>query len=589
MKLDIALWQYFRKEVSKIITSGKEKEFTVAIPNLIDSVDRELFAFLNPVQDTIASATKGAEKGAEFADIANCISDDPLLWQFNPENQLSDVYSHIINGAEFLDDANVLAKLSNTKTVFENLHTQKDGDFDFVSTLCKPRELYKFDIPEWKKIIFTGAEIERLEQEAKAEVSETDYNRVSNDIPTPDLDIKEVSFEYITVNIVRDWFDEELIRSRAWRYDPVLQPDKVLSKGFDEFGGEMPAYPVQLFFTRNVTVTLKPDSLKNTQFILQLIRGQVFIGRNMFGSISQNTDPKGVTRIGFSKLTQKDKSVLTTQYKIGLQNTKLYLPTTLGVGTKVIATSGTTGIKVSTATTGTTIGTKVGSVKVGTTIGTIGTAGKTKVTTIPTGSVLTSGVLTKPTNVVLVKNSSILTAKSGILSRGTGTETPPPPKAKIISDSYFSRIALFKAAVPAKTATKTGTSAVNSGVILADWRKDLYVPANNQAKHSISGKLLDNKTGAILPNFKLELLSGDTMVLNTRTDNNGIFQFQVRNTGDYKIKILSMHYAVKAPSTDLILKFDPTTPDEESPIYLHAVVLKRLPKLPNPVVDGKFL
>lgn len=101
---------------------------------------------------------------------------------------------------------------------------------------------------------------------------------------------------------------------------------------------------------------------------------------------------------------------------------------------------------------------------------------------------------------------------------------------------------------------------------------------------------MDDTTGAPIPNFKLDLLSGDAMVVATQTDNNGVFTFNVTNEGDYKVKINNIHFAVKAPSTDIILRFDRTNiAIEDPPIFLHAVVLKRLPMLPNPVPGGHFI
>jgi hypothetical protein len=595
MKLDIALWQHFRNLISP--NFANPKEFTVAIPNIIESLDRDSFAFLKPLQasETVEAAVMATEKAAEFADIANCVSADPLLWQFDANGtQLSDIYSDIINEALFLDDDRVREKVAKTKIEFNNLNTHKNGDFDFVSTLCKPNELYKFDSSSWRKTILTGAELTALEQQARSSVTTEEYKRADNDIITPDLDILSISFEYVVATIERQWFDEELLKSSAWQYHPVLHgTDRTLSKGFDEYGGDMPAFATQLIFTRNVTVDLKPDSPKNIYVISQIILGQFIIGRNMFKSIPQNTNPNTVTKISFSNLTQKDKSVLTTQYKVKLQNSKLFLPTKVGVGTKILVTPTTTGVKVTGL--GTTAG-KTDSIKIGKIDKPlpIGLGTPAKPITVLTGSVTGVKNQPMPSNVVVV-NSSVFSkvGRIGVLSEATADSTAALPKAKVISDNAFSRMAWYAAAKPVvKEPIKNPTSSIALPVriIVADWRNTVFINPNPMPQKIISGKLLDNATGQPMVNFRLDLLSGDSMVLSTQTDNNGLFKFGVSNDGDYKIKINNLHFTVKAPSVDNILRFDRTNvlPDEP-PIFLHAVVLKRLPKLPNPVLGGHFI
>ncbi len=580
MKLDVALWQYFRNLNSPDFPNPKE--FSVAIPNIIDSLDRKAFTFLNPIQDTVESAKEATEKASEFADIANTISADPLLWKLNPNNKLlSDTYSEILDEALFMDEELTSRKLSNTRAKF-NQSNHRDGDFPYVSTECKPRELYKFDSPDWKKVILTGAKLLELEQQARLQITQDEYNRINNDIATPDLDIIEVSFETVAATIERLWFDEDLLKSRSWKFNPTFHAGRVISKGFDEYGGEMPAYATKLIFTRNVQVTLQPGSAKNTSIITQIMNGQIFIGRNIFSSIAQNVDPKTVTKISFSNLNQVDKSVLTTQYKLKLQSSKTYIPTKVNVGTKVETSVGPTSVKVTTAAT---------SILEATKIGAITTVPITKVSTVVTGGLFETAVLFKPTNVVLMNNIN-LQSMGGLSGFRDGITVVDAPKAKVISDSYFSRLALSEAAKPAlKSTVKSPTGSIlASQIIMADWRNTMYVNPNPNPQHVITGKLLDNTTNAPMANFKLDLLSGDAMVLAIQTDNNGVFKFNVTNPGDYKIKINNIHFAVKAPSSDLILRFDRTNEvKEDPPIFLHAVVLKRLPPLPNPDAAGVFI
>lgn len=122
----------------------------------------------------------------------------------------------------------------------------------FYLTTCFPGNLYNSDKLAWKKIEISSSEIQKLVESSKAEGYQSIFE-------LQDLELDKISFDLIFVNVLREWFDEDLLGSPFW--DIAL---------LDKESIKIPFFATQLVFVRNVEIKLRENSARNIQAIQKM-------------------------------------------------------------------------------------------------------------------------------------------------------------------------------------------------------------------------------------------------------------------------------------------------------------------------------
>jgi len=130
-----------------------------------------------------------------------------------------------------------------------------NSNIEYLPAFCLPNQLYKYDFNGWKKITIEKAELETLEQKAKALIGEDLYNAASDTAP---VKITKLEFEYLFVTIQRNWFKKDLVNSRFWNFGPA--ETAAVSDGVDLKTGILPAFADKFIFTRRVMQYVEADS-----------------------------------------------------------------------------------------------------------------------------------------------------------------------------------------------------------------------------------------------------------------------------------------------------------------------------------------
>ena len=119
-----------------------------------------------------------------------------------------------------------------------------------------PTYLFPFDVlkEDWSKIIIGQEEIASLCNNASAELKSRYPFAEAED------DIQSISFEYRSVLVERPWLNENVFKSKLWRF-PL---SKQISYGPGSFKGRFPAYVCALLLSRNFTVTYQSGRTENS-------------------------------------------------------------------------------------------------------------------------------------------------------------------------------------------------------------------------------------------------------------------------------------------------------------------------------------
>ncbi len=85
----------------------------------------------------------------------------------------------------------------------------------------------------------------------------------SGKLPSVDLDLPELRFEFSAVSLLRPWFSPEVFESRFWKFADDTEP---LSDGTCPTRGLCPAYATGMIFARNLTLAGEHGRLSELAF-----------------------------------------------------------------------------------------------------------------------------------------------------------------------------------------------------------------------------------------------------------------------------------------------------------------------------------
>lgn len=148
-----------------------------------------------------------------------------------------------------------IANFREAKSKLEVSWRSKPDKGDFVLTNCFPNNLYESDKLNWRSILIKSDEIKSLRQKAKR----SGYESIFQFSDLGDLELEEIKFEVVFVNVHRPWFDEDILKSPFW--DIFM---------LDSSGISIPKYVTKLVFSRNMELKLKKNSTVNANVIRKI-------------------------------------------------------------------------------------------------------------------------------------------------------------------------------------------------------------------------------------------------------------------------------------------------------------------------------
>ena len=122
----------------------------------------------------------------------------------------------------------------------------------FYLTTCFPGNLYNSDKLVWKKIEISSNEIQKLVESSKEEGYQAIFE-------LQDMELDKISFDLLFVNVLREWFDEDLLSSPFWDI-ALLNKESI----------KIPYFSTQLVFVRNIEIKLRENSVKNIKAIQKM-------------------------------------------------------------------------------------------------------------------------------------------------------------------------------------------------------------------------------------------------------------------------------------------------------------------------------
>lgn len=210
---------------------------------------------------------------------------------------------------------NFLEKWNDAKNIklSESNALKDEYGVDFFSTTCVPNAICDYQAPIWKKITLSKQEIAELSQQYSQEVP----NEVLAEFGNVEIQLDAIAFEYCIIDILRSsWFDESLLNNQYWKF---TDDNTLLSAGDDSFRGEIPAYPVKIILSKNIELVYTPGIPKNEEINTKLKNGdRVFFGPLLLKTIPSNLPGNKSGSYRVQQLSTNQLSVIT---KVAIQNT----------------------------------------------------------------------------------------------------------------------------------------------------------------------------------------------------------------------------------------------------------------------------
>ena len=175
-----------------------------------------------------------------------------VLEKWHENGHKIEIESSIINIIK--DEFNrFLRKLSNTKSQLDSLRREHPVSGEsFYVTYCSPNNLYRANELPWKNVSIYKAEIKEMINRPDLK----SYDSIMGKSAMTSLELEEINFELIFVDITRAWFDPSIIDSPCWNIN-ILDKDEI----------NIPAVTEKLIFIRNLDIKLSSSSKKNNNAI----------------------------------------------------------------------------------------------------------------------------------------------------------------------------------------------------------------------------------------------------------------------------------------------------------------------------------
>lgn len=221
----------------------------------------ETFKKIKNLENEISNAAKDIEIELEKEKLT------AISQRWNSNGYKKEIEDEIITIFEKELNRFVMARSEAKSRMYIDEETAMDKA-DFFFTSCYPNNLYNADKLSWSSIVLEKEQINSLLQNANS-----NYIEIVKGTELENLELQEITFELLFVEIVRPWFDENLLLSPFWNLK-VLNAENY----------SIPRYPTKLVFIRNVSLKLKPDSKKNEA----IIKSQVENSKSIKGPFSLN-------------------------------------------------------------------------------------------------------------------------------------------------------------------------------------------------------------------------------------------------------------------------------------------------------------
>ncbi|MBW6534409.1 MAG: hypothetical protein K0B11_05340 [Mariniphaga sp.] len=148
-----------------------------------------------------------------------------------------------------------IKKFNETKGKLATSLREHVNSSSFYLTTCFPGNLYNSDKLAWTKIEISKDEIQKLVESSKEE----GYQSIFELSGLQDLEVDKISFDLIFINVLREWFDEDLLKLPFWDI-ALLEKENI----------RIPYFATQLVFARNIEIKLRENSVKNVQAIQKM-------------------------------------------------------------------------------------------------------------------------------------------------------------------------------------------------------------------------------------------------------------------------------------------------------------------------------
>lgn len=146
-----------------------------------------------------------------------------------------------------------LRDLDDIKSMLDSSkRTHLGSGATFYLTSCSPNNLYRGEEVNWTSIKIDKNEIQTILQKNEKE----EFEEILGDSNLNRLEIEEISFELLFVNVIRPWFDPDLLSSSFWDIN-ILDQKEI----------DIPRYTCNLIFIKDLNIKLFKNSEKNHQIL----------------------------------------------------------------------------------------------------------------------------------------------------------------------------------------------------------------------------------------------------------------------------------------------------------------------------------
>lgn len=233
------------------------------------------------------SAADKIQNEYELSRFVNAIVTHPFAWDGESE-VLWDILQQVLDANNTEITGEVLDSWAEARYLLDEHYVKTQlQDIDY-------RVTYLDADPQWNKVEIAAGEFESLYERALAD---KEFSRIYEILRGGELDelvdIRKISFEMASINIVRPWLKEELLENRHWRLrnNATVNGKAFLSSSGQEeaFNGALPGYPAALILARNFEVYFEVASAENEEGVEAYLEE----GRTLhFGPVLLNSNIK---------------------------------------------------------------------------------------------------------------------------------------------------------------------------------------------------------------------------------------------------------------------------------------------------------